>query len=62
MEHTEESSSGSHWSVISLIVLGTFQQILGLTCVFLPQVRRFSEAFFCTEHQKPTVLTFQEGL
>ncbi|PKK33902.1 family with sequence similarity 135, member B [Columba livia] len=26
------------------------------------RVRRFSEAFFCTEHQKPTVLTFQEGL
>ncbi|NXG11102.1 F135B protein, partial [Sakesphorus luctuosus] len=26
------------------------------------RVRRFSEAFFYTEHQKPAVLTFQEGL
>ncbi|XP_035174266.1 protein FAM135B isoform X2 [Oxyura jamaicensis] len=26
------------------------------------RVRRFSEAFFYTEHQKPSVLTFQEGL
>uniref|UniRef100_A0A663LN12 Family with sequence similarity 135 member B n=1 Tax=Athene cunicularia TaxID=194338 RepID=A0A663LN12_ATHCN len=26
------------------------------------RVRRFSEAFFYTEHQKPDVLTFQEGL
>ncbi|KAE8599719.1 hypothetical protein XENTR_v10017302 [Xenopus tropicalis] len=26
------------------------------------RVRRFSEAFFCTEHEKPAVLTFQENL
>uniref|UniRef100_G1NJR4 DUF676 domain-containing protein n=1 Tax=Meleagris gallopavo TaxID=9103 RepID=G1NJR4_MELGA len=36
--------------------------ILGLTSVFLLQVRRFSEAFFYTEHNKLAVLTFQEGL
>lgn len=28
----------------------------------LPQVRRFSEAFFYTEHEKLAVLTFQENL
>lgn len=62
MKHSKESDPDNHCSVISLIVLGTFQQILGLTCVFLSQVRRFSEAFFYTEHEKLAVLTFQEGL
>lgn len=29
---------------------------------FIPQVRRFSEAFFYMEHQKLAVLSFQENL
>jgi len=62
MKYIKESSPDSHCSAFSLIPFGTFLQILGLTSVFLPQVRRFSEAFFYTEHNKLAVLTFQEGL
>lgn len=60
--NTNESGPDSQCCVLRLTALVTFQQILGLICVCLSQVRRFSEAFFYTEHQKPAVLMFQEGL
>ncbi|XP_075437916.1 protein FAM135B isoform X1 [Ascaphus truei] len=69
---TEQISKDVAWLCSQLLVLwsqfletATFQS--DVTTYLMQEhhtlrVRRFSEAFFYTEHEKPTVLTFQENL